>query len=89
MTNVEGRTMDIIVGEFSSKLGCMSVPDTGIVHVGVLFDRITACGQPLGDTILSREITVTCQECIEEYIHRDEHPETKSKAFGIVTRKKD
>jgi hypothetical protein len=82
----EDRTMTMRVGGFSDILGCFS-GDKEIVHVGQLFSRITACGKPMEDTILSKDFTVTCQGCIDEAIYRSNHPKAARKPMGEVMHK--
>lgn len=72
--------------DFSDILGCLS-DDRKHVHIGQLFTRRTACGRPMGDTILSRDITVTCPDCVAEIKYRSEHVEAACKPMGMVTHK--
>jgi hypothetical protein len=73
--------------DFSSILGCFTVDDK-YVHLGALFTRRTACGKPMGDTILSRDITVNCPGCVAETRYRSEHPEAAKEELGVVTHKR-
>ena|GEM_PF-3910193 len=73
--------------DFSPILGCLTA-DEKYIHLGALFARITACGKPIGKTILSRDITVDCPECIAEMRYRSEHPEATKAELGVVTHKK-
>lgn len=72
--------------DFSPILGC-TVGGDEYSHIGMLFTRVTACGKPLKDTFLSRNVTVNCPECVAEIKYRAEHPEVASREMGVVTHK--
>lgn len=77
--------MDLTVGDFSETLGCYTPGDDKTIHLGRLFIRITACGKPLGITIISYKCRITCPECIAEIRFRMDNPEASKKDFGVVT----
>lgn len=79
--------MDLTVGDFSETLACFTPGDDRTTHIGRLFIRITACGKPLGDTVMSRTCRITCPECITEVRFRQSNPEACKKEFGDVTHK--
>ena len=70
----------------SETLGCYTKEDE-FTHLGRLFIRLTVCGKPMGDTILSKNVTVNCPECVAEMRYRSKHPEAAKKEFGVVTHK--
>ena len=72
--------------DFSEILGCYRKEDK-FTHLGKLFIRLTVCGKPMGDPILSRDVTVNCPECVAEMRYRNKHPEAAKKEFGVVTHK--
>ena len=82
-TTVEVRGLP----DFSSILGCLSLDETHI-HLGALFVRRTVCGKPMGTTLLSRDVTVSCPECVAELKYRNEHPEAAKEDLGVVTHKR-
>ena len=71
---------------FTETLGCYTEGDE-FTHLGRLFIRLTVCGKPMGNTILSRDITVNCPECVAKIRHRGKYPEAAKKEFGVVTHK--
>lgn len=73
------------VGDFSELLGCLILGDLETIHLGQLFSRITACGKPMGDTLLSKHFYITCKECVAEIVYRDKNSEARQKPFGEVT----
>ena len=74
---------------FSDILGCFEVcDDKGPVHLGQLFEGRTACDKPMGVTLLSRDVTVTCKECIAEIVFRSKNPKATRSPFGTVTHKR-
>ena len=86
MSEQTGKTIKISnIPDFSSILGCFTDPEDGYTHLGRLFVRKTACGEAMGATILSREVTVTCPACVAEIEYRSEHPEAAQRDLGIVT----
>ena len=72
--------------DFSSILGCTALGDK-YIHLGALFTRRTACGKSLQDSLLSRDVTVNCPECVAESKYRQGHPEAAGKQLGVVTHK--
>jgi len=72
--------------DLSETLGCYAEKDE-FTHLGRLFIRLTVCGKPMGDTILSRDVTVNCPECVAEIKYRSKHPEAAKEEFGVVTHK--
>jgi len=66
--------------------GCSAAGDKH-THLGAVYVKRTICGKPIGDTVISRDITVDCPECITETKYRSEHPETAKEQLGIVTHK--
>jgi len=79
--------MTLHAGDFSEILGS-TVSEDSYTHLGVLFSRITACGRPTKDFIMSRESKITCPECIAETRHRQNNPSSCREPFGVVTYKK-
>lgn len=75
------------LSDFSSILGCLAAGDN-YIHLGALFVRRTACGKPMGDTILSRDVTINCPDCVAETKYRAKHPEAAREQLGVVTHKK-
>ena len=70
--------------DFSPRLGCFVEGDKH-VHFGEV-GGLTVCGLAnIKEYIFSREVTVTCPDCIAEFKHRGEHPEHAKRPFGIVT----
>jgi len=87
-SNDEKNTVTIEnLPDLSSILGCFTKTDD-FTHLGALFVRRTACGKPMGDTILSRDITINCPDCVAEIRYRSEHPEAARKEMGVVTHKR-
>ncbi len=69
-------------------IGCTSFPkDNDFIHLGFLFARVTACGQPTGDILLQSDITVTCPECVAETRYRAMHRDAAARPVGEVTHK--
>lgn len=75
--------------DFSGILGCLGTDKKKYTHLGALFVRKTACGKPMRDTLLSRDVTVTCPGCIAEIKYRADHPEAAKEEMGIVTHKRE
>ena len=87
---VQANEKDVVsvrgLPDFSEILGCL-VEDDNFTHLGQLFIRRTACGKPIGGTILSRNVDITCPTCIAEIRYRAEHPEAAREKMGVVTHK--
>lgn len=77
------RNIDVTNGMF----GCTSGQDSKLIHFGFAFIRLTACGQPTGDILLSSDITVDCPECVAEINHRAKNRQAAIQAPGVVTHK--
>lgn len=73
--------MKLTIGDFSEIIA--TIIDE-YAHIGILFHRVTACGKPLGDIPLTREIEITCPLCIAEVEYRNTHPEARVKPFGTM-----
>lgn len=78
---------EVTLGDFPEILGCYA-EDKNAVHLGQLFSRVTACGKPIGDTLMTKHFYITCKECVAELVYRNSHPSASKKPFGIVTNKK-
>lgn len=80
--------MDLTVPDFSEILGCTSLDNNDkSTHLGILFDRITACGKSMGDTFIGHTCRITCPECIAEVRFRQKNLEAAKNKFGVVTHK--
>lgn len=73
--------------DFSSIVGC-TISGDNFTHLGIMFQRITSCGKPLGSVIMSRDVDVDCPECMAELRYRADHPDAAREQFGVVTHKK-
>jgi len=86
--NPEENTITFVVPDFSETVGCLiEGQNEQLVHLGILFERITACGRTMGKVILGREVTINCPECVAEIRYRRQHPEERNRDFGVVTHK--
>jgi hypothetical protein len=65
--------------------GCGTATKDDFTHLGMLFERITACGGAMGDIFLSDEVIVTCPVCVAEIKYRRDHPEAAKQPMGVVT----
>ena len=85
--NVEFFGNTVVVKNLPDVLrGCGVTPEDTSVHLGMLFERITACGRPMeGDILLADDVVVTCQDCVAEIIYRSKHSEAATHSFGVVT----
>ncbi len=79
--------MRVTIADFSNFTACLA-DDEKYVHLGVYFERITACGKPLAKPILSQEIDITCPDCQAELKFRSKNRgKLKMQAFGVVMHK--
>ena len=74
--------------DFSEVVGCLEAGQKKYMHLGGLFVRKTVCGKELGNILMSRDVTITCPDCIAEIEYRADYPEAAKKRMGVVTHKK-